>query len=54
VSWFSWAGGHDEPWRRLIKDVPVEAVDEDSGELIEIKPKQDDPNDIEGFLIRFA
>lgn len=53
VSWFSWAGGHDEPWRRLIKNVPVEALDEDSGELVEIKPKQDNPNDVEGLLIRF-
>jgi hypothetical protein len=54
VSWFSWAGGHEEPWRKLIKDVPVEALDEDSGELVEIKPQQDDPNDIEGLLIKFS
>lgn len=53
MSWFHWAGDADEPWRRLIKDSPVEAVDEDSGELVDIKPKQDDPNDIEGLLIGF-
>lgn len=54
VSWFGWAGGHEEPWRRLIKDVPVEALDEDSGELVEIKPQQDNPSDIEGLLIKFS
>lgn len=53
MSWFSWAGGHEEPWRRLIKDAPVEALDEDSGELVEIKPRQDNPSDIEGLLIKF-
>ena len=49
--WF--AGGDDEPWRRLIKDRPVEAINEDDGELVEIKPEQDDPNDVEGLLIGF-
>jgi hypothetical protein len=53
VSWFHWAGDEEEPWRRLIKGRPVEAVDEDSGELVDIKPTQDDPNDVEGLLIGF-
>ncbi len=51
---FHWFAGHDdEPWRRLADDHPVEATDEDSGEVIDIKPKQDDPNRIEGLLIGF-
>jgi hypothetical protein len=53
VSWFHWAGGEEEPWRRLIKNTRVEAVDEDSGELVDTKPAQDDPNDVEGLLIGF-
>jgi hypothetical protein len=53
VSWLHWAGGEEEPWRRLVKGAPVEALDEDSGELIDIKPTQDDPNDVEGLLIDF-
>lgn len=53
MSWFHWAGGEEESWRRLIKNGPVEAVDEDSGELVDIRPTQDDPNDVEGLLIGF-
>lgn len=53
MSWFHWAGGEEEPWRRLIKNTPVEAVDEDSGELVDIRPTQDDPNHVEGLLIGF-
>jgi hypothetical protein len=53
VSWLHWAGNAEEPWRRLIKGSVVEALDEDSGELVDIKPTQDDPNDVEGLLIDF-
>ena len=45
--------GEHEPWRKLIVDHPVHATDEDSGEVIDIKPTQDDPNHIEGLLIGF-
>ena len=53
MSWFHWAGDAEEPWHRLINGRPIEAVDEDSGELVDIKPTQDDPNDVEGLLIGF-
>jgi hypothetical protein len=53
VSLWHWFGGHDEPWRKLITDQPIEAMDQDSGEFIEIKPAQDNPNDVDGLLISF-
>jgi hypothetical protein len=54
VSWFHWGGaGEEEPWRKLIKNTSVEALDQDSGELVNIKPIQDDANDIEGLLVGF-
>jgi hypothetical protein len=54
MSLLSWIGGSKEPWRKLIGDHVVEALDEDSGELIDIKPTQDDPNHVEGLLISFG
>lgn len=49
-----WIGAKDEAWRRLADSGSVEAMDEDTGELIDIKPEQDDPGDIEGLLVRFG
>lgn len=42
----------DEPWRRLVAGEIVEALDEDTGELIDVAPDQADPNDVEGILVR--
>jgi hypothetical protein len=42
----------DEPWRRLVAAETVEAIDEDTGELVDIEPNQADPNDVEGILVR--
>lgn len=49
-----WFGGKKEPWRKLADKQRVECVDEDTGEVIDIRPQQDDPTDIEGLLIKFA
>jgi WYL domain len=55
MSLFHWfAGDRDEQWRSLITDRPVHAQDEDSGEMVEIKPTQDNPNEVEGLLIGFC
>ena len=43
----------DEPWRLLVNDEPVVALDEDTGNTVTIKPTQDDPDSIEGLLVRF-
>jgi hypothetical protein len=54
VSFLHWfAGADDEPWRQIIKNRPVEAINEDSGEIISIKPAQNDPNHVEGLLVGF-
>jgi hypothetical protein len=54
MSWFHRSDGN-EPWQKLLKDhKPVEAIDEDSGEVIDIKPEQDSPNDVDGLLIGFS
>jgi len=49
----AWFGGKSEAWRKLADRQPVEAIDEDTGEIIDIRPSQDDPTDIEGLLLRF-
>jgi tellurite resistance protein len=54
MAFADWIGAKDEAWRRLADAQHVEAMDEDTGELVDIKPKQDDPNDVEGLLVRFG
>jgi hypothetical protein len=43
----------DEVWRRFASGAKVEAVDDDTGELVLIDPRGDDPDDIEGVLVGF-
>ena len=53
MSWFH-RDDAEEPWHRLVKDHnPIQTVDEDSGEVIDIKPEQDGPNDVDGLLVKF-
>jgi uncharacterized tellurite resistance protein B-like protein len=47
-------GGKEEPWRRLAEKEFVEALNEDTGELIEIRPTQRNPNAAEGLLVGFS
>lgn len=47
------AQSQGKSWRHLIKDQPVGALDEDTGSIVNIKPGQDDPNDVEGLLVQF-
>src|SRR5436305_15121104 len=54
MAFADWIGAKDEAWRRLADAQHVEAMDEDTGELVDIKPEQDDPTDIEGLLVRFG
>lgn len=50
----NWLGFEaDEPWRKLVRQRVVEAVDEDTGEIIEIVPRDDGADDAEGLLIEF-
>jgi uncharacterized tellurite resistance protein B-like protein len=54
MSIFGIFGGEDEPWRKLVEQELVEAINEDTGELVEIRPTQRDPNAAEGLLIGFS
>jgi hypothetical protein len=49
-----WFGGGEEPWRHLATRNPIEVVDEDTGEIVELTPGRDDAGDIEGLLIHFS
>lgn len=53
ISLASWFGGKAEGWRKVADQERIEVIDEDTGELIGIRPAQDDPTDIEGLLLRF-
>lgn len=47
--------GDEQPWRRLLKPgKPVEVIDEDTGEIIDVKPEQTEPNDVDGLLVQFT
>jgi hypothetical protein len=44
---------HGGPWERIIKDRPNEGAKQDSTELHDIDPKNDQPTSIDGVLISF-
>jgi WYL domain len=53
VSAWNWFGGATEPWRKLIDEKSVEAIDDDSGEILDVPTHQVDGSHVEGLLVRF-
>lgn len=53
LDWFGKKDAPEEPWRKFARANVVEVVNTDTGDMIEIRPDNDDPNDAEGLLIGF-
>lgn len=53
LDWFGRKEEPEEPWRKFARANIVEVLNADTGEMIEIRPDNDDPGDAEGLLIGF-
>lgn len=53
LDWFGAKGAPEEPWRKFARADVVEVLNADTGDMIEIRPDHDNPDDAEGLLIGF-
>ncbi len=53
LDWFGGRDAPEEPWRKFARADVVEVLNADTGDMIEIRPDHDDPDDAEGLLIGF-